>query len=135
MLQIRSLHNIAGISFLEVLISVVVLSIGLLGIAGLQTMSLKSTSMAHERAMAVILTDTLFEVMRANGDAARAGAFDMDCNSPVAGTEQWFEDVKAATSPQTCALVEWNNGVYTVTINWNDQRMNAQSVIVMETRP
>ncbi|WP_423187364.1 type IV pilus modification protein PilV [Alishewanella sp. d11] len=124
-----------GISLLEVLISVVVLSIGLLGIAGLQTISLKSTNMAHERAMAVILTETLFEVMRVNEAAARAGAFAMDCHTPAPGTEQWFEDVKAATSPQTCATVAWNDGVYTVTIDWSNERMNTDSIIVMETRP
>lgn len=135
MARLETMNKQKGITFLEVLISVVVLSIGLLGIAGLQTISLKSTSMAHERAMAVILTETLFEVMRVNGAAARAGGFAMDCNSPVAGTEQWFADVKAATSPDTCALVEWNNGVYTVTIDWSDQRLNSKSVIVMETRP
>ncbi|MDP5206616.1 type IV pilus modification protein PilV, partial [Alishewanella sp. SMS9] len=116
-----------GITLLEVLISVVVLSIGLLGIAGLQTVSLKSTNMAHERAMAVILTETLFEVMRANAAAARAGDFAMDCSSPVAGTEQWFDDVRAATSPETCAVVAWNNGVYTVTIDWSNQRLDVDS--------
>ncbi|CAM5214916.1 type IV pilus modification protein PilV [Alishewanella longhuensis] len=135
MAQIAQMRKQKGISLLEVLISVVVLSIGLLGIAGLQTVSLKSTNMAHERAMAVILTETLFEVMRVNGAAARNGAFAMDCNSPVSGTEQWFEDVRAATSPQTCALVEWNNGVYTVTIDWSNERLNSDSIIVMETRP
>lgn len=135
MLNVMSRSSQQGITLIEVLISIIVLAVGLLGIAGLQTVSLKSTNMAHERAMAVILTETLFEVMRANSDAARAGVFAMDCTRPVAGTEQWFEDVRTATSSETCAVVTWNNGTYTVTIDWSDQRFNTNSVIVMETRP
>lgn len=135
MMAVERRRKNAGMTLLEVLISVVVLSIGLLGIAGLQTLSLRSTNMSHERAMAVILTETLFEVMRTNIDTARAGGFAMDCNSPVAGTAQWFADVKAATSPETCAVVAWNNGVYTVTIDWTNERSNTSAVLVMETRP
>jgi type IV pilus assembly protein PilV len=135
MVKVQTRRQIGGMTLLEVLISVVVLSIGLLGIAGLQTLSLRTTNISHERAMAVILTETLFEVMRTNINAARAGGFAMDCNSPVAGTAQWFADVRAATSPDTCAVVAWNNGVYTVTIDWTNERSNSSSILVMETRP
>lgn len=135
MVAVQTKRKNAGMTLLEVLISVVVLSIGLLGIAGLQTLSLRTTNMSHERAMAVILTETLFEMMRTNIDIARAGGFAMDCKSPVAGTAQWFDDVKAATSPETCAVVAWNNGVYTVTIDWTNDRANTDAVLVMETRP
>ena len=124
-----------GVTLLEVLISVLVLAIGILGVAGLQSVSLRSTNTAHERASAVVLTETLFEVMRVNAAGARNGAFNMDCNSAVAGTEGWFDDVKNATDGETCADVAWNNGVYRVTIDWRDQRLNANSVVVMETRP
>lgn len=124
-----------GVTLLEVLISVLVLAIGVLGVAGLQSVSLRSTNTAHERAMAVVLTETLFEVMRVNAAGARQGIFDMDCNSAVAGTEAWFDDVKSATDGVTCADVAFDNGVYRVTIDWRDQRLNANSVVVMETRP
>ncbi|WNO59994.1 type IV pilus modification protein PilV [Rheinheimera sp. MMS21-TC3] len=125
-----------GTSLLEVLIAVLVLAVGILGIAGLQSVSLRSTNTAHERAMAVILTETLFEVMRTNPDLARAGGFEMTTCAGAAGiaaTTAWQEDVKQATSE--CAVVEWNDGVYTVTIDWADQRLNSNSVVVMEVRP
>lgn len=125
-----------GTSLLEVLIAVLVLAIGILGVVGLQSVSLRSTNTAHERAMAVILTETLFEVMRTTGPVARTSAFEMstcDGVSGIAVTKAWQEDVKQATSE--CALVEWADGVYTVTIDWSDQRLNASSVVVMEVRP
>lgn len=124
-----------GVTLLEVLISVLVLAIGILGVAGLQSVSLRSTYTAHERAMAVVLTETLFEVMRVQADAARDGDFNMTCESPVAGTADWFADVKQATDGEACADVAWNNGTYRVTIDWSDKRMNSNSVVVMEMRP
>jgi type IV pilus assembly protein PilV len=125
-----------GTSLLEVLIAVLVLAIGILGVVGLQSVSLRSTNTAHERAMAVILSETLFEVMRANGPVARTGAFQMDSCAGVGGipvTADWQQDVKQATSE--CADVAWNDGVYTITMDWSDQRLNASSVVVMEVRP
>ncbi|MDP5189130.1 type IV pilus modification protein PilV [Rheinheimera baltica] len=124
-----------GVTLLEVLISVLVLAIGILGVAGLQSVSLRSTHTAHERAMAVVLTETLFEVMRVEANAARDGAFNMSCISPVDGTEDWFTDVKNATDGETCAEVVFNDGVYRVTIDWSDKRMNSNSIVVMEMRP
>lgn len=132
---IKQFKNQQGVTLLEVMISVLVLAIGILGVAGLQSVSLRSTNTAHERAMAVVLTETLFEVMRVNADAARDGLFNMTCENPLEGTEDWFDDVKQATDGETCAVVEWNNGVYTVTIDWSDQRLDTNSVVVMEIRP
>lgn len=125
-----------GTSLLEVLISVLVLAIGILGVVGLQSVSLRSTNTSHERAMAVILTETLFEVMRTTGPVARTNAFIMNTCDGAGGipvTATWQNDVKQVTAE--CALVEWNDGVYTVTIDWSDQRLNANSVVVMEVRP
>tara|TARA_Y100001951_G_scaffold92703_1_gene87727 strand:+ start:565 stop:981 length:417 start_codon:yes stop_codon:yes gene_type:complete len=125
-----------GTSLLEVLIAVLVLAIGILGVVGLQSVSLRSTNTAHERAMAVILSETLFEVMRTEGPVARTGAFAMSTCEGVGGipvTAAWQQDVKQATSE--CALVEWADGVYTVTMDWSDERLNANSVVVMEVRP
>ncbi|WP_333608887.1 type IV pilus modification protein PilV [Arsukibacterium sp.] len=125
-----------GTSLLEVLISVLVLAIGILGVVGLQSVSLRSTNTAHERAMAVILTETLFEVMRTTGPVSRTNAFEMTTCDGVSGipvTKAWQSDVKQVTAE--CALVEWSEGVYTVTIDWTDQRLNANSVVVMEVRP
>ena len=60
---------------LETLIAVLVLAIGLLGVAGLQTTNIKNSHSAHQRTMAVMLTGSMAERIRANTAVAATGAF------------------------------------------------------------
>ena len=64
----------SGTTLIEVLVAVVVLSIGLLGIAGLQLSALRNTQGAYERSAAVILANSLAERMAADRAQAIAGA-------------------------------------------------------------
>jgi len=68
------LKNQKGLSMIEILVSVLILSIGLLGIAGLQGTSLNSTRSASLRTQAIILSQDIIESMRANRDEALATA-------------------------------------------------------------
>lgn len=65
-----------GFSLLEMLIALLVLSVGLLGIAGLQTVSLRFNHQSYERTQATVLISEMFEKITANPVAARAGSFD-----------------------------------------------------------
>ena len=62
----------AGSSLIEVLIAVLVVSVGLLGTAGLQLASLKNNQSAMQRSEAVVLTYSILDRMRANRDVAAA---------------------------------------------------------------
>jgi type IV pilus assembly protein PilV len=59
-----------GFTLVEALVSVLIMSIGLLGVAGLQTRSLGSTNTASKRSQAVLLASDLADRMRANRVAA-----------------------------------------------------------------
>lgn len=59
-------QRLSGFSLVEVLISIVVLSFGLLGVAGLQAASLKYGRIARQQSTAVSLVRELAEMMRAN---------------------------------------------------------------------
>ena len=59
-----------GFTLVEALISVVIMSIGLLGVAALQTRSLGSTNTASKRSQAILLAGDLADRMRANRLAA-----------------------------------------------------------------
>jgi len=75
-----------GFSLLEVLIALVVLSVGLLGIAGLQTFSLQFNHQSYERTQATILISEMFDRMMANPAAARAGKYDdVQALTPASG--------------------------------------------------
>lgn len=56
----------AGFGMLEVLISLLILAIGLLGLASLQTTSLAQTTEIRNRSQAILLVDDLVERVRAN---------------------------------------------------------------------
>ncbi|MDR3419103.1 MAG: type IV pilus modification protein PilV [Nevskia sp.] len=59
----------SGISLIEVLVAVLVLSIGLLGIAGLQTAALTTNSISYQYSQAALMAESMAERMRANPQA------------------------------------------------------------------
>lgn len=68
-MHMRALNNIPrvpGFSMVEVLVALVVLSVGLLGIAKMQALGMSSTSVAGKRALAATLADSLAAAMHEN---------------------------------------------------------------------
>jgi type IV pilus assembly protein PilV len=74
-----------GVTLIEVLVTVVLVSIGLLGFAALQTVSLKSNRSALQHSYAVMYAYDLLDSMRANRAQAIAGEYDYDFSSTPAG--------------------------------------------------
>jgi len=66
-----------GATLIEVLVAIVVLSIGLLGLAGLQATSIQANQGAYYRSQASILAADITDRMRANRKAAQAGAYNL----------------------------------------------------------
>lgn len=66
----------SGSSLLEVLVAVLVLSIGLLGVASLQLYGLRYNQSAYLRSQATILAYDIIDRMRSNTDAVIAGSYD-----------------------------------------------------------
>lgn len=68
----KSMHSVhkgsaaAGFSLIEVLITLVVLAVGLLGLGLLQTMNLRYTQSANQRTVATTLGGELLDTMRTN---------------------------------------------------------------------
>ncbi len=92
--MIRSAAAEQGFSLLEILISLVIISIGLLGMAGLQVTSLKQNQSAYMRSQATILAYDIIDRMRANAVSAQdgnyfitSGTVDSDCESTSGCTD------------------------------------------------
>lgn len=99
-----------GFSLLEVMIALLVLSIGLLGIAGLQVFSLKYNHQSYERTQATLLINEIVDRMRANRDAVSAGLYD---NVPIGTAYSAYSGF--GTCPTTCSATDlFNYDVY----NW-----------------
>jgi type IV pilus assembly protein PilV len=67
-----------GFTLIEVLIAVIVLSVGLLGLASLQVNALRNNQSAFMRTQATILAYDIADRMRANQGAVNAGNYDYD---------------------------------------------------------
>jgi type IV pilus assembly protein PilV len=70
--------NQRGTTLIEVLVAIVVLSVGLLGMALLQVTSVQSNYSAYYRSQVTILASDLADRMRANRTAALGSAYVFD---------------------------------------------------------
>lgn len=120
-----------GATLIEVLVAIVVLSIGLLGLAGLQATSVQSNYGAFYRSQATILAADITDRMRANRKAAQAGDYNLNAltDTYTATTSRKDKDLnewiaQVAKLPGGKARIERNNatGIVTITINWDDSR-------------
>ncbi|MCX2795927.1 type IV pilus modification protein PilV [Microbulbifer thermotolerans] len=126
-----------GATLIEVLVSVLVLAVGLLGLAATQMMSLKNGSGAHHRYMAALAAQEIVERMRANPSGVQQGAYDgtvsgtstssNDCSSSCSVNElaardlyEWDQVLKS-NLPSAKGTISRNGGVVTVKIDWKEQ--------------
>lgn len=105
-----------GFTMIEVLVTVIILSIGLLGLAGLQATSLRNNQSAFLRSQATILAYDIADRMRANGAAAANGDYEFDSNGGVPAT---VADCTTSTGCSTAAmaqndLADWSTAVTTL---------------------
>ncbi|HTP37942.1 MAG TPA: type IV pilus modification protein PilV [Steroidobacteraceae bacterium] len=89
----------AGFSLIEVLVALIVVSIGLLGIAKIQALAYSSTSTASERSIASLQAASLGAAMRANRGYWAAGA----APSPLTISGTTISDTGLAGNTTSCA--------------------------------
>lgn len=119
-----------GVGLIEVLIALLVLSFGMLGLAGLQMWSLRYNQSAMERGMAVVQTYAIVDAMRADRIAALNHNFDIgfDASAPTGGSfpavslRAWRASLLAALGPGATGSVSCNGEVCTIGVRWNDTR-------------
>ena len=128
--QPRASRQQRGASLLEVLIAVLILAVGMLGMAALQAITLKNTGSAAQRSSAVIQSYAIFDLMRANRDAARAGQYNQGwlCEAPGGGNRinndisQWIGQLKGAMGESACGRIACGANDCRVGVRWDDSR-------------
>jgi type IV pilus assembly protein PilV len=124
-----------GFTLIEVLIAVLVLAIGLLGLAGLQASALRFNHDAQLRTQATLLAYDIADRARANREAALTGAYDVAYSGPTcvqgfvptAGTiaqrdlDEWHNQT-ACYLPQGDGQVTRAGDVLTITVRWDELR-------------
>jgi type IV pilus assembly protein PilV len=149
-------QRISGVTLIEVLVAVLVLSLGLLGYAALLAFSLKANQSANFRTQATVLAYEVLDMMRANRVNAQFYRRDWNWSAPTAtgpGAEQAIADITAwtqrlailpggqgriellaapifppvGTGPAPPPPSAADRGVVVVTIRWQDARWEANS--------
>ncbi|MHB1175654.1 MAG: type IV pilus modification protein PilV [Sulfuriferula sp.] len=120
-----------GFTLLEVLVAMVIVSIGLVGLAGLMMTSAKNNQSAFYRSQASWLSYDIIDRMRANRTPAQNGAYDIalgvaptGCGSGVAVSDdlcQWNTELQTALPTGKGSIVV-SGSVATVTVSWDDSR-------------
>jgi type IV pilus assembly protein PilV len=150
----RSLHATRGFTLVEALVALVILSIGLLGVAGLQLTSLRANTSSTYRSQATFLAYDIADRMRANRQEALAGSYISAFgaalpSSPATLAETdlvaWKTRVTNGSLLPVGANAEiaWadaTNRVIAIRIRWDDshgdtqEAQNATGVITFEMR-
>ena len=91
-----------GFSLLEVLVSIVILSLALLGLAGMMMSTLRSNHSAYHRSQATWLAYDIVDRMRANRSAALAQNYNIAVSAAPPST-----DPEAPASIQAQDITEW----------------------------
>ncbi len=140
----------AGVGLIEVLIAVLVLAVGLLGIAALQAVTLKNSSGSAERTQAVVQSYSMMDMLRLQKTAAADGSLNT-MNSPTDGTAPtgayqcssasslgtpgsvagWLADLKMTVAPDACGKVTCSttggNTSCEVAVRWTERGTEARS--------
>lgn len=132
-LSIHAIRRTCGFTLIEVLVAVLILSIGLLGLAELQVVGLRNNFSAYLRSQATQLTYDIAERMRANPAGLAAGAYlggatNDDCETDtctgaqMAGYDlrQWQNALTAAQLPGGVASITQAGGIYRIEVSWSE---------------
>jgi type IV pilus assembly protein PilV len=122
-----------GFSMIEVLVSVLVFALGMLGIAALQATALRNSQSAFERSQGVVETYSILDSMRANRDAALIGQYDLatwTCERPgtatLAGNDigDWIDSLQANLGGSACGKIKCDSDECVIEVRWDDSRGN-----------
>jgi len=125
-----------GVGLIEVLVAVLVLSIGFLGMAALQARSLSMNNSAMARSMATMDSYSILDAMRADLVSAQTGAYNGLVHANACPTTtgtladaqliQWCSQLAASlgTSASTTGAINCTGtqGVCTVTVTYDDSK-------------
>jgi type IV pilus assembly protein PilV len=100
---------LAGFSLVEVLVALLVLSIGTLGVANLQIIGIFANGAGNQRAQATLLANDLVDRIRANRAGALAGSYNIAGDSDPPADPGCFGAAANCTPAQQAAadLAAW----------------------------
>lgn len=126
----------SGVSMIEVLVALFILSVGLLGLAMLQGKTMRVNTDAMLRSQATLLANEIIENMRTNVKGADNGLYkNLSGSKPAAcgsctdsngaltantDLRNWY-DAQAQVLPSPTSTIDYSGGKYTITMQWNER--------------
>lgn len=119
----------SGFSMLEVLVTIVIMSVGLLGLAGLTAASMRNNHGAYHRTQAVWLAYDIADRMRANRASAIGGGYNhaLGAAAPAGGAinqvdlQQWIARLSGLPNGTGSVNVAADQSVIII-VQWDDNR-------------
>lgn len=129
-------RHVRGMSLIEVMVALLVLAVGLLGIAAMQSLALKGGQSSLETSQAVMATSSILDAIRAN--PTQVGSYNMakTCTTPSAVATRvsndqsaWIGSLKTmlGNSNTTCGQIENCATTCKITVFWDDSRGGGSS--------
>ena len=129
----------SGVGLIEVMVAILIISVGLLGVASLQGLSLSEGASSYFNTQAQMATNDIIDRMIANRTQATTGAYaapipaakpQPDCDTlgctptEIVTHDLWqvFDNINSTTSlPQSALNITYNNILfeYSVALTWN----------------
>jgi type IV pilus assembly protein PilV len=121
----RSKRAQEGTTLIEVLVALLILTVGLLGAAAFQLNALKYTDSARMSSQASFIAYDMLDRIRANSGADYTVTPPTSGNLNVARDQDLYDftsNIAALLGSTATGSVTLNQRVYTITINWDDSR-------------
>lgn len=113
-----------GFTLLEILVTLVILAIGLLGLLSLQIVSLKNNHSAQQRTTAIVHAYDILDRIRVN----KAVDYTINFGQIITGTalrdddlEEWKDNL-SNDLPEGDGAIVITGDIVTVSVRWNDAR-------------
>lgn len=121
-----------GFSLIETLVTLVILAFGLLGLAGLHTVSIKNNQASQMRAQATMYGYDIIDRMRSNCGVAHAGSYNISLTaSTPSGSDMvsgdiaaWRNGLATLLSGTGSIAVDSANRQATIVIQWDESRVS-----------
>jgi len=140
----------AGFTLIEIMISMLLLAIGFLGLAAVQSKSLSETQNTQFRSKADILLRDIADRMRANSEAVVVGDYLVDANAVSTGEAPddcpldpaaytcialrdltlWMNAVDDALPEPHVLIADAGNGIHRIRIDWAEKRVEVKDLTV-----